>query len=165
MQQQELSPLKTPTQKRNYKRKMRRVARSAAGISRATEVQHRLVDNIQHVFNSFSSEIVDLTVDERAEMEQTIENGRIRLNNVTQTMFNNMVNRCMVEGIFGIKNRTYNDQFITCVYVKWAGFDHSQNTWEPLSELENNEAYHRFLENNREEVMDVNEGFMIEPSQ
>ena len=121
--------------------------------------------HLERVFHSVSNDIVGLAAEERLEMDQTIKNGRIRLNSVARSMFNNTVDHYMIEGIFGIKNHTYNDQLIVCVFVKWADYAHSENTWESLSELEINEAYHRILEENRDQVMDLNEGFMVTPGQ
>ena len=49
-------------------------------------------------------------------MDQTIKNGRSRLNSVAGQCL--MVDRYMVEGIFEIKNRTYNYQLIVCVFIQ-----------------------------------------------
>ena len=64
-------------QKRDLKRKMLRLTRSAARHDRAIVVQHRVVDNLKRI-QSVSNDFDGLTAEERREMDQIIENSRIR---------------------------------------------------------------------------------------
>ena len=145
-------------------KKMKRVASSEGNRQAAIKVQHDMVNSLESAFQRSRNNISeDMSMEERDNFQQTMENGKIRLNKVIKTMFNNAVEVYIVEEIYRIQMRPLNSDPTLQVYVKWLGYDNpSDNTWEPVYEMEANEALGRFYERNSSVVMDVNAGYMAD---
>ena len=120
------------------------------------------MQRVQGVFTSTEADLNShLTGEDRRSLEQFMENAKIRLNNCLKTAFDNPVERFIVEKIYGIQMRLFNDIRTIMVYVKWHGYDSpTENTWEPVTEMENTVALEQFYAENRNVVMDINIGYM-----